>query len=240
MASTFPATVYRHRLPTRLWHWLNALCLYLLFTSGLGIFNAHPRLYWGEYGANFDPAWLQLDRFPGWLTLPFRYDLAMSRHWHLLAAPMFAFSLLAFMMTSMANGHFRRDLAFRKSELAPSHIWQDIKDHARLRFPVGEAATRYNILQKCAYNTLIFLILPILILTGLAMSPGMDAAWPWLTQIWGGRQTARSVHFLFAWATLAFFLVHIAMVVFAGPANELRSMLTGWYRTPEDRERAGR
>ena len=132
---------------------------------------------------------------------------------------------------SMANGHFRRDLAFRKSELAPSHIWQDIKDHARLRFPVGEAATRYNILQKCAYNTLIFLILPILILTGLAMSPGMDAAWPWLTQIWGGRQTARTIHFFAMLAFVVFFIVHIAMVVLAGPFNELRSMITGYYKT---------
>lgn len=236
MATTYPPTVYRHRLPTRVWHWTNALCLYVLFTSGLGIFNAHPRLYWGEYGANFDPAWLELGRFPAWLTLPATYDLALSRHWHLLTAPIFLFSLLAYMLTSLGNGHFRRDFAFRRAELTPSHLWQDIKDHARLRFPTGEAATRYNILQKIAYFKVLFLFLPILILTGLAMAPGMDAAWPWLTQIWGGRQSARSVHFLFAWATVAFFLIHIAMVLLAGPINEVRSMMTGWFRLPPDRE----
>lgn len=236
MATTHPLTVYRHRLPTRLWHWTNALCLYVLFTSGLGIFNAHPRLYWGEYGANFDPAWLEPGRFPAWLTLPALYDLALSRHWHLLTAPIFAFSLLAYMLTSFANGHFRRDFAFRKGELAPTHLWQDIKAHARLRFPTGEAAARYNPLQKIAYIKVLVLLLPILILTGLAMAPGMDAAWPWLTQIWGGRQSARSVHFIAAWATVAFFLVHIAMVVLAGPVNELRSIVTGWFRLPPDRE----
>ncbi|MCP5398240.1 MAG: cytochrome b/b6 domain-containing protein [Sphingobium sp.] len=238
MTSADPSLVYRHKLPTRLWHWTNALCIYVLFTSGLGIFNAHPRLYWGEYGANFDPAWLVLDRFPGWLTLPEHYSLAMSRHWHLFTAPIFAFSLLAYMIWSLGFGHFRRDMFIGRREFTVAHIWQDIKDHARLKFPKGQAAARYNILQKIAYSKLLFLFLPVVILTGLAMSPGMDAAWPWLTQIWGGRQTARSVHFIAAWAIVIFFLVHIAMVVLAGPLNELRSMITGWFRLPDEKEDA--
>lgn len=227
--------VYRHRLPTRLWHWLNVLCLYTLFTSGLGIFNAHPRLYWGQYGANFDMPWLELPRFPSWLTLPGHYSLAMSRHWHLFTAPVFAFALLIYMIWSLFGGHIRRDLAFRRGELAPAHVWQDIKDHARLKFPTGEAASRYNVLQKGAYIKVIFLFLPVIIFTGLAMSPGMDAAWPWLTQIWGGRQSARSVHFVAAWVLVGFFLVHIAMVILAGPFNEIRSMISGWYRLPRQR-----
>ena len=235
MTSTESPEVYRHRLPTRLWHWLNALCLYILFSSGLGIFNAHPRLYWGEFGANFDHAWLELDRFPGWLTLPGHYSLAMSRHWHLFTAPIFAFALAFYMLWSLLGGHVRRDLAFRKGEMAPGHIWQDIKDHARLKFPTGEAARRYNVLQKGAYVKVIFLFLPIVIFTGLAMSPGMDAAWPWLTQIWGGRQSARSIHFIAAWVLVGFFLVHIAMVILAGPVNEVRSMITGWYRLPREK-----
>ncbi|MEZ5655019.1 MAG: cytochrome b/b6 domain-containing protein [Sphingobium sp.] len=236
MASTHSPDIYRHRLPTRLWHWINALCIYVLFTSGLGIFNAHPRLYWGEYGANLDMAWLELSRFPGWLTLPEQYSLAMSRHWHLFTAPIFAFSLLFYMLWSLFAGHIRRDLSFRKGELAPSHIWQDIKDHARLKFPTGEAAARYNVLQKSSYIKVIFLFLPIIILTGLAMSPGMDAAWPWLTQMWGGRQSARSIHFIAAWVLAAFFLVHIAMVLLAGPVNEIRSMITGWFTPPQQKE----
>ena len=237
MAPAYTSLVYRHRLPVRLWHWVNAICLYVLFTSGLGIFNAHPRLYWGEYGANYDPAWLTLDRFPGWLTLPEYYSLAMSRHWHLFTAPFFAFSLLAYMLWIALGGHFRRDLAISKAEAAPAHIWQDIKDHARLKFPRGDAAARYNILQKIAYSKVLFLFLPIVILTGLAMSPGMDAAFPWLTQIWGGRQSARSIHFIAAWALVIFFVVHIAMVLLAGPFNELRSIITGWFRLPPDANR---
>jgi len=235
MVPTDRHLIYRHKLPTRLWHWLNAACLYVLFTSGLGIFNAHPYLYWGEYGANFDPIWFAPGRFPGWLTLPEQYSLAMSRRWHLFAAPIFAFSLLAYMLWSLFGGHFRRDLAIGRREFTMAHIWHDIKEHARLRLPRGEAAKRYNLLQKIAYSKLLFLFLPVLILTGLAMSPGMDAAWPWLTQMWGGRQSARSIHFIAAWATAIFFLVHIAMVLLAGPFNEVRSMITGWFIVPQEK-----
>ncbi|MBT2186766.1 cytochrome b/b6 domain-containing protein [Sphingobium nicotianae] len=227
--------VKRHRLSTRLWHWTNALCLYVLFTSGLGIFNAHPRLYWGHYGANFDKPWLELSRFGARWTLPGHYDLAFSRHWHLAFALLFAFALLAYMLWSLVNRHIARDLAFRKGELKPAHVWHDIKAHARLRFPTGEAALRYNVLQKASYIGVIFVALPLIILTGLTMSPGMDAAWPWLVDLFGGRQSARSIHFITAWALVAFFLVHILMVVLAGPVNELRSMITGWYRLPPER-----
>src|SRR3546814_20492706 len=74
----------------------------------------------------------------------------------------------------------------------------DVKDHARLRFPKGEAAARYGILQKLSYIGVIFVALPLMIATGLTMSPGMNAAWPWLTDIFGGRQSARSIHFITA------------------------------------------
>jgi thiosulfate reductase cytochrome b subunit len=227
--------VERHRLSTRLWHWANAVLLYTLFTSGLGIFNAHPRLYWGHYGANFDAAWLELDRFPAWLTLPASYNLAMSRHWHLAAAPLFAFALLAYMVWSLANRHVGRDLAFRGGELSLANIGRDIMDHARLRFPTGAKALRYSLLQKASYIGVIFLLLPLLILTGLTLSPGMNAAWPWLVNLFGGRQSARSIHFIAAWTLAAFVLVHLAMVLLAGPWNELRSMVTGRYRPPPER-----
>lgn len=232
---TVPSVVIRHTWPVRAWHWFNAVLLYILLTSGLGIFNAHPRLYWGQYGANFDSAWLELERFGPLLTLPARYDLAMSRHWHLTAAPLFAFGLLAYMLWSLVSGHIGRDLAFRRGELEARHVWQDIRNHARLRFPTGTAALRYNVLQKASYIAIIFIVLPVIILTGLTMSPGMNAAWPWLLDLFGGRQSARSIHFIAAFALVAFFLIHILMVVLAGPINELRSMITGRYRVPEDR-----
>jgi len=229
------ALVKRHRLSTRLWHWTNVLCLFVLFKSGLGIFNAHPRLYWGQYGANFDRAWLMLARFGEWWTLPSHYNLAMSRRWHFTFALIFAFSLLAYMLWSLVNRHIVRDLAFRKGELDRRHIWQDIRDHARLRFPTGAAALRYNVLQKASYILVIFILLPTIILTGLTMSPAMNAAWPWLIDLFGGRQSARSIHFIVAWLLVAFFLVHILMVLLAGPLNELRSMITGWYKVPRPR-----
>jgi len=227
--------VKRHRWPVRLWHWANVFLLYTLFTSGLGIFNAHPRLYWGQYGANFDAPWLVLERFPGWITLPASYSLAMSRHWHLFAAPLFAFGLLAYMLWSLARGHLARDLAFRRGELSPRHILRDIADHARLRFPTGAAALRYSVLQKASYVGVIFILLPLLIFTGLAMSPGMSAAWPWLTDLLGGRQSARSIHFIAAFALLTFVLVHLAMVLLSGPVNGVRAMVTGRYRVPQAR-----
>ena len=228
--------VKRHRLATRLWHWVNAIAVPTLFMSGLGIFNAHPRLYWGQYGANFDMPWLELDRFPGWITLPGSYSLAMSRRWHLAFALILAFALLLYMIWSLLNRHFRRDLVFRRKELSPRHIWQDIKDHARLRFPTGAAALRYNILQKASYVAVIFILLPGLILTGLSMSPTLNAAWPWLVEVFGGRQSARSIHFILAFAILAFSLVHVLMVLLAGPINEVRSMITGWYRLPGEKK----
>src|SRR5205823_13878972 len=121
-------------------------------------------------------------------------------------------------------------------ELRPASLWHDIKDHARLRFPTGEAARRYNILQKLSYIGVIFLLLPMMVLTGLTMSPGIDAAWPWLLDLFGGRQSARSIHFLAATALLLFILVHLMMVVLAGPINEIRSMITGRFRVPPERQ----
>ncbi len=261
--------VRRHRLSTRIWHWVNALALLVLLMSGLMIFNAHPRLYWGEFGANFDHAWLEIGQrgnagmlrigtwqidttgwlgiwtdqdgvvrrraIPYWATLPSRYSLADGRIWHLAFAWVLALSLLGYLLWSLVNGHLRRDVHITRKEWRPAHIWRDVKDHARLRFPTGAAALRYNVLQKLAYASVLFVLLPLMIVTGLAMSPGTDAWAPIVTELFGGRQTARSIHFLCAWGLVGFFVVHIAMVVLAGPFNEIRSIITGKYRLPRER-----
>lgn len=258
--------VKRHRLSTRIWHWINALTLLVMLMSGLMIFNAHPRLYWGQYGANADPAWLVIDdagstgfvelagvrvtttgilglwtnaegklqrrAFPYWATIPSGYDLQAARRWHLTFAWLLSLALAFYMMRSLWNGHVKNDLHIRKSEWSPRHIWHDVKEHARLRFPTGAAAKDYNILQKISYIGVIFVLLPLVILTGITMSPAMNAAWPWLLDIFGGRQSARSIHFICAFFLVAFFFVHIAMVVLAGPINEVRSMITGKYKLP--------
>ena len=205
-----------------------------MLMSGLMIFNAHPRLYWGQYGANSDPAWLeigsarraaailrigpatldttgvlgrsstsgraQLRAFPGWATIPSDYDLARRARWHLTFAWVLRRSaLLLYALWSLVNGHLRRDLlphAARTRARAPLAGHQGPRP---LRFPKGEAARRYNILQKLRLSRrALRRCCPLMVLTGLTMSPGMDAAWPWLLDLFGGRQSARSIHFICA------------------------------------------
>ncbi|MBZ6377318.1 hypothetical protein B5C34_05530 [Pacificimonas flava] len=261
--------VRRHGLATRLWHWINVVAVFTLIGSGLTIFNAHPRLYWGSYGANFDPAWLEIDdraggsegflriggievettgflgvfekdgstrtrAFPHYLTIPANYSLADGRRYHLFAAWVFGLSGLVYVIVSLLNGHARRALLPRRAELRPRHLWQEVKDHARLRFPKGDAARSYNSLQKLSYLVVIFGLLPLMVLTGLGMSPNMNAAWPWILDMFGGRQSARSVHFICATLIGAFIIVHLLMVIAAGPVREIRSMITGRLRI--DRE----
>ena len=260
-----PGTVVkRHRLSTRLWHWVNAGTLLVLLMSGLMIFNAHPRLYWGQYGANFDYAWLEIGSagergflrvgswelpttgvlglytdgagavqrhaFAGWATIPTEYSLADARLWHLAFAIVLGVTLLAYMIWSLVNRHISRDLSLRREEWRPAHIWADIKAHAALRFPKGAAALQYNVLQKLSYIGVIFVLLPLVIATGMTMSPNLNAAFGWMLELFGGRQSARSLHFLAVVGLVGFFIVHMVMVVLAGPLNELRSIVTGRWR----------
>lgn len=263
--------VYRHGLGVRLWHWVTAISVIVLFMSGLMIFNAHPRLYWGEYGANYDPAWLEFVRsaagearlviggrslapsdflqsvdhgafglarpFPGWATIPSYYSLSDARAWHFLFAWLLAVGLLLFLIGGLIFGHVQRRLFLRRRDVDSGHLWHEVKTHALLDFPKGQAAREYNSLQRWSYGLVVLILLPLQIFTGLTMSPAMDAAWPWLLDLFGGRQSARSIHFIGAFLLLAFFIVHIAMVLAAGPLNEMRAMLSGRYRLPEERRR---
>ncbi len=224
----------RHALGTRLWHWINAIAVFILIGSGATISNAHPRLYWGKYGANFDHAWLELPRFAGWFTIPASYNLAMARRWHLFFALVFAFALLAFMIWSLINRHFQRDLRIRAAELKPAHLAADAKAHLAFRFHDPAEPGAYNPFQKLSYALVIFILIPLLILTGLTLSPGMNAAWPWLLDLFGGRQSARSIHFI-CFALLTLFVVgHLALVILSGAWNGVRSMITGRWRVPEE------
>lgn len=224
--------IYKHRLPTRLWHWVNAVAVIIMIGSGLMIFNAHPRLYWGEYGANLDQPWLMLPQFEGWITIPESYNLALGRRWHLFFSLILAFNLLGFMIVSLINGHFLRDLRIRAAELTPRHLWYDVKEHWAFRFHDPAQPGAFNVLQKIAYASAIFILLPLVIFTGLALSPGINAAWPWLIDIFGGRQSARSLHFIAMAAITGFVVVHLALVILAGPINEVRSMITGRWKVP--------
>ncbi len=226
--------VYRHRLPTRVWHWVNALAIFIMLMSGLMISNAHPHLYWGEYGANLDRPWWSPPHFPGWITIPSHYSLAEGRHWHLFFAWVFAFGLLGHMAASLWNRHFQRDLSLSRRELAPAHLWQDVKDHLRLKFPTGQEALSYNVLQKMTYILVVFGLIPLMIVTGLALSPGFDAVLHVPLDLVGGRASARSIHFVCAGLIAAFIVVHLTLVLLAGSWNEVRSMVTGRFRVPPD------
>ncbi len=260
--------IYRTKLTVRIWHWLNALTIFVMLMSGATIFNAHPRLYWGGYGANYDSAWLVIGRrgqegflrlasleipttgflgytthstkaFPPLVTIPSYYSLAEGRQWHFFFAWVLVISIVTYLVYAIVSRHLQRDLLLTSEERKPSHLWRDIKQHARLKFPTGEAAKAYNPLQKLAYLAVICVLIPLVILTGMMMSPTLNAAFPWLLEVLGGRQSARSLHFLCATGFFAFILIHILMVVLAGPVNELRSMVTGWYRLPAERAEDG-
>jgi len=233
-SGTAPAgreVIKRHALITRVTHWINLICLTVLLMSGLQIFNAHPHLYWGLKGANFDPALLSLQKFPKWATIPSWQDLSTGRLWHFFFAWLFVANGLVYLIHGVFSGHFRRDLKPTRDQLAGFR--QTVLHHLRLKFPKGEEAKRYNVLQKLAY-IVVLVLLVLMLLTGLTMSPAMDTAAPWLLTVFGGRQSARTLHFIFAFSIVGFVIIHLIAVLGAGPINEIRSMITGRYVVKPD------
>lgn len=165
--------------------------------------------------------------FPSWITLPGTQDLATARRWHFFFAWLLVLNGLVYLAFGFASGRIRAELWARRGEwrkIGPS-IWE----HIRLRFPKGEAARHYNILQKLTYLAIIFVVLPVMILAGMAMSPGLNARFPFLLTLFGGRQSARTIHFILAFGLVGFVFVHVAMVMLSGLANNMRSMITGRY-----------
>ncbi len=165
--------------------------------------------------------------FPRWATIPGWRSLALGRRWHFFFAWLFFANLAAYYIFGLINGHVPRDLAPTRQQLHPREILADIVDHLKLKFPKGEAARRYNPLQKFSYLGVIGLLLPTMVLTGLTMSPGMDAILPWLVELFGGRQSARTIHFIAAALLVLFVIVHLVMVLLAGPINGVSAMITG-------------
>ena len=270
-----PERIYRHALPTRITHWVNVLCIFVLLLSGLQIFNAHPRLYWGQYGANADNPIIAIETrlgadgrpvgithvgglalnttgflgasdtdgrregrgFPAWLTLPGIRDLATGRNYHFFFAWLLAFNGIAYLLLSFARRHIQRNLSLRRDELTLKHLASDVWAHIKLHIPRGEESKRYNTLQKIAYLSVIFGLIPLMVLTGLTMSPAVDAAFPVLLDIFGGRQSARTIHFLVATAIVAFVAVHLFEIFLVGAWNEIRSMITGWYEVKPEKNK---
>jgi thiosulfate reductase cytochrome b subunit len=181
----------------------------------------------GLLGASREDGALTARGFPAWATLPGPTWLAMARQWHFAFAWLLVINGIAFFLYGFLSRHFTRDLTPTARDIR--HLPGEIADHARLKFPHGEKARHYNGLQKLTYCFVLFVLAPLIVLTGLTMSPTMDAAFPILPAIFGGRQSARTIHFICAFSFLGFFIVHVVMVVLSGSWNNLRSMLTGWY-----------
>jgi thiosulfate reductase cytochrome b subunit len=215
----------RHALSTRLWHWINAAAIIVLFMSGLNISNAHRYLYWGDYGFDAKDAWLSVIKFPAWATIPQYYNLAVARDWHILAAWPFGVGLLFIWIAMLANGHFRRNLATRPADWTPGAVLASVKAHSP-----GAAARGYNPVQKILYGTVFGVLLPLMVFTGLAISPGFQAAAPWLLDVLGGRQSARSLHFITSWAIFGFVVIHLLLAL----ANWrlILAMITGGGKDP--------
>jgi thiosulfate reductase cytochrome b subunit len=165
--------------------------------------------------------------FPTWATLPGPRWLAMGRAWHFFFAWVLVINGALYVTLGILSGHIRRDLWLTRVDWR--RLGHTFVEHVRLRFPKGEEARRYNGIQKLAYLMVIFVVAPLIVLTGLTMSPTMDAGWPWLLAVFDGRQSARTIHFICAMTLLGFFIVHIAMVILSGLWNNLRSMITGRY-----------
>ena len=165
--------------------------------------------------------------FPSAVTLPGKKDLATGRRWHFTFAWLLVLNSLIYLVFAFASGHVRRGLWVSARELRdiPHSIWE----HICLRFPKGDEARRYNVLQKLTYLAIIFIVLPVMVLTGMTMSPGLDARFHFLAPLFGGRQTARTIHFILAFGLVAFAFIHIALVILSGFANNMRSMITGRY-----------
>jgi thiosulfate reductase cytochrome b subunit len=166
--------------------------------------------------------------FPGWLMVPGDRWLSMARRWHFFFAWVFVINGLCYLAYSIASRHLARDLAPDGSDWRS--IGRSIIDHLRFRHPTGDAAKRYNVLQKLAYLSVIFVLLPLAVLMGFAMSPWLDTLIPGWVDFFGGRQSARTIHFIIAWLLVAFVLVHVFEVIISGFWNHLRSMITGRYR----------
>jgi len=182
----------------------------------------------GFLGASKDQqGMMQARPFPPWLTLPTYQDLAQGRRWHFFFAWLLVANGAIYLAHALLTKHVTRNLLPTRAQL--KGIGADIVHHLQLRFPKGEAARHYNALQKLAYLGVIFVLGPLVVVTGMTMSPGLNAAFPFLVDLFGGRQTARTLHFVCAFGFVAFVAIHVLLVLLSGVWNNLRSMITGEY-----------
>ena len=234
-ASVVPATIVtsRHSVLVRVTHWIITLCFFALLISGLEIVISHPRFYWGEAGSALTKPLFKLPIPASRETVPTGYGYVLpdqngwSRYLHFQTAWLAVFTGLVFAISSLFTGHLRKNLLPRKADLSWRSFSTAIAGHLRLQRPSEAEAWSYNLLQRLTYLLVIFVLFPLVIWTGLAMSPAFVSAVPEAVTVFGGQQSARTIHFLVSLALVLFLLVHVVMVCVAGFKSRMRAMITG-------------
>lgn len=213
----------RHSVLVRVTHWIQTLSFIALVLSGIAILLAHPRLYWGETGAVGTPSLIDL-------PLPFVLDVPIrgpGRYLHFLSAWVFVLTGLLYVLSGLFTRHFQKNLVPSKTDFGWKPILRVVSNHVHLKRPSEEESRSYNVLQRLTYLSVVFLLSPLIIITGLAMSPAVTSVFPVIVNVFGGQQSARTIHFFVSVALVLFLLVHITMVCLAGFKNRMRAMITG-------------
>lgn len=223
----------RHSLLVRVTHWLTTLAFLALLVSGLELVVSHPRFYWGEVGnVNTRPLFhIPIPASRNLVPTGYGYVLpdqnGWSRYLHFQSAWVLVLTGLVYVGIGLFGGHFRRALLPTRSDLSVKRLMASIREHSRFKRPGEEDAWSYNVLQRLAYLVIIFVGFPLIVWTGLAMSPSFVLAFPSSVHVLGGQQSARTLHFLLTGALVVFLLVHILMVILAGFWSRVRAMITG-------------
>jgi thiosulfate reductase cytochrome b subunit len=232
----------RHSALVRVTHWITTLCFLALLVTGVEILISHPRFYWGETGNVMTRPLFQLPIPSSRSTVPTGYGYVLpdqngwSRYLHFQAAWLVVLTGLLYVIFGLLTGHLRRNLLPPRAGLSWRALSTVIANHLRFRSPSEAGAWSYNLLQRLTYLFVIFVLFPLVIWTGLAMSPAIASAVPAAVTVLGGQQSARTIHFFVSVFLLLFLLVHIIMVCRAGVRNRMRAMITG--RTSKYTERA--
>lgn len=223
----------RHSFFVRATHWLTTLAFLALLVTGLEIVVSHPRFYWGEVGnVNTEPLFkIPIPASRSLVPTGYQYTLpdqnGWSRYLHFQSAWLLVLTGLLYVGVGLFRGHFRRELVPTRSDLSAKRLMASIVDHLRFKRAHPDEAWSYNVLQRLAYLAIIFAGFPLIVWTGLAMSPSFVSAFPWAVNILGGQQSARTLHFFLTGALVLFLLVHVFMVILAGFWSRVRAMVTG-------------
>jgi thiosulfate reductase cytochrome b subunit len=217
----------RHSALVRITHWIHTLSFFALIVSGIGILLAHPRFYWGETGAVGTPSLFDLPLPFLVTTSTYVGPSSWGRSLHFLAAWICVLNGLLYAISGLLSQHFRKNLLPTEGQLSVTSVSRIVSNHLRMKRPSEEESLRYNFFQRLAYFTVVFLLFPLMIWTGLAMSPSITSVFPILVTALHGQQSARTIHFFVANFLVLFLLVHIAMVCLAGFTKRVRAMITG-------------